>query len=173
MIDTVRFMGESVGSVTTPPRLAPSGAEAQRAARRTLRRQIAHLEAELGAAVLASFEARGRGEGSRPPARPAGVGARLLDLGELEVVRDGLVRRLRAVEHENAQRSAAQRVKRAELQAMLLAPGHHRFTRISCAELGEPGCGVWRVRPRLGVIGMLAGWWQVTLSSGCPLPRRR
>jgi hypothetical protein len=25
------------------------------------------------------------------------------------------------------------------------------------------------VRPRLGLIGMLAGWWHVKLSSGCPL----
>jgi hypothetical protein len=25
------------------------------------------------------------------------------------------------------------------------------------------------VRPRLGLIGMLCGWWQVKLSSGCPL----
>jgi hypothetical protein len=28
---------------------------------------------------------------------------------------------------------------------------------------------VWHVRPRLGLVGMLAGWWQVKLSSGCPL----
>ena len=39
------------------------------------------------------------------------------------------------------------------------------------ADLGEPGCGVWQVRPRLGIIGMLMGWWQVKLSSGCPLAR--
>jgi hypothetical protein len=37
-------------------------------------------------------------------------------------------------------------------------------------ELGAGGCGVWRVRPRLGLVGMLMGWWQVKLSSGCPLP---
>jgi len=36
-------------------------------------------------------------------------------------------------------------------------------------ELGEGGCGVYQVRPRLGLIGMLAGWWHVKLSSGCPL----
>jgi len=39
--------------------------------------------------------------------------------------------------------------------------------------VGEPGCGVWQVRPRLGLIGMLMGWWQVKLSSGCPLPGGR
>ncbi|HZE06825.1 MAG TPA: hypothetical protein VE127_16470, partial [Solirubrobacteraceae bacterium] len=53
---------------------------------------------------------------------------------------------------------------------MLLHPAEHKFERIACRELGEPGCGVWHVRPRLGLIGMLMGWWQVKLSSGCPLP---
>ena len=59
------------------------------------------------------------------------------------------------------------------LELMRLDPGAYRFTRISRQELGEPGCGVWQVRPRLGLIGMLMGWWQVKLSSGCPLARGR
>ena len=54
---------------------------------------------------------------------------------------------------------------------MLLEPGKHRFERVSCSDLGQPGCGAWEVRPRLGLIGMLMGWWQVKLSSGCPLPQ--
>ena len=54
---------------------------------------------------------------------------------------------------------------------MLRDPARHRFVRISAADVGEPGCGVWHVRPRLGLIGMLMGWWQVKLSSGCPLAR--
>jgi hypothetical protein len=54
---------------------------------------------------------------------------------------------------------------------MLLEPGKHRFERIACSDLGDPGCGVWEVRPRLSLIGMLMGWWQVKLSSGCPLAR--
>ena len=41
------------------------------------------------------------------------------------------------------------------------------------ADIGEPGCGVWQVRPRLGLIGMLMGWWEVKLSSGCPLATGR
>src|ERR1700733_1371943 len=53
-----------------------------------------------------------------------------------------------------------------------LEPGRYRFTRISSRELGEPGCGVWQVRPRLGPVGMLMGWWRVKLSSGCPLAGR-
>jgi hypothetical protein len=58
----------------------------------------------------------------------------------------------------------------AFVTAFPMGPAQHRFARISCRELGEPGCGVWQVRPRLGLIGMLMGWWQVKLSSGCPLP---
>jgi hypothetical protein len=52
---------------------------------------------------------------------------------------------------------------------MILEPARYRFVRIPNRDLGEGGCGEWQVRPRLGLIGMLAGWWQVKLSSGCPL----
>jgi hypothetical protein len=54
---------------------------------------------------------------------------------------------------------------------MKLEPGRYKFARLPVKDLGEGGCGVWEVRPRLGLVGMLAGWWQVKLSSGCPLPR--
>ena len=40
------------------------------------------------------------------------------------------------------------------------------------ADVGEPGCGRWHSRPRLGLIGMLMGWWRVKVSSGCPLAGR-
>ena len=36
-------------------------------------------------------------------------------------------------------------------------------------DIGEPGCRDWHVRPRFGLLGMLAGWWRVVVSSGCPL----
>ena len=68
-----------------------------------------------------------------------------------------------------ADRADAQQEKRLILELMLLDPAAYRFARVSRSELGEPGCGVWQVRPRLGLIGMLMGWWQVKLSSGCPL----
>ncbi|HEY7953176.1 MAG TPA: hypothetical protein VID70_09315, partial [Solirubrobacteraceae bacterium] len=57
---------------------------------------------------------------------------------------------------------------RALLQRMQLEPGRYKFVRLPAADVGESGCGVYQVRPRLGIIGMLAGWWQVKLSSGCP-----
>ena len=148
-------------------------ADTERAARRSLRRQIVRLEAEIGAAVVWSVAMRGHGEGARPN-RQAGPGhAHVLSLGELELIRDELVGRLRAVNDANRDRAARQAVKRAELERMRLEPGRHRFTRITCEELGEPGCGAWQVRPRLGLVGMLAGWWELTLSSGCPLPASR
>ncbi len=68
-----------------------------------------------------------------------------------------------------AARAAREAEKRALLERMLRDPGRHRFVRVRAADVGEPGCGVWHVRPRLGLIGMLMGWWQVKLSSGCPL----
>lgn len=140
----------------------------ERDARVMLRRQIAHLEAELSRTVVRAFEMRGTAHQAHPGPGVVAPGPRLLDLGELERVRDELVARLteaRTAGEELAERQAA---ARARLAQMLLAPGHHRFTRIALRELGEPGCGVWHVRPRLGLIGMLAGWWQVKLSSGCP-----
>ena len=93
----------------------------------------------------------------------------MLTLGELERIRDALADRVaqaRAVLEERGERQEASRVL---LERMLLEPGKYRFVRIANADLGEGGCGVWHVRPRLGLIGMLCGWWQVKLSSGCPL----
>jgi hypothetical protein len=94
----------------------------------------------------------------------------MLSLGELERVRDELAERLTAARVTIAERAEVQADYRVALERMLLDPGKHRYERISCKDLGQPGCGVWQVRPRMGLIGMLMGWWQVKLSSGCPLP---
>ncbi len=123
-------------------------------ARRALRAQIARLERELAAlAVHASPRDRIAwsigGEG----------GPRLLGIGELERVRDDLAERLHEVRETLAARAEEQARKRELLERMLRDPGRHRFVRVSAADVGEPGCGVWHVRPRLGLIGMLMGWW--------------
>ena len=143
--------------------LRPSGGD-QLAARRALRAQVDRLERELAAAVAASFP-----EGGVETAVPAAGGPRVLTLGELERLRDALAGRVadaRGVLAEREERRAAARLR---LERMLLAPGKHRFARVTRRELGEDGCGAWHVRPRLGIIGMLMGWWHVKLSSGCPL----
>jgi len=136
------------------------------AARRTLRRQIARIDAEL-AACVARARARDAIDWSVPAPPPAGP--RLLDLGELERLRDDLADRLHEARETLAARAAREAERRALLERMLRDPSEHRFLRITRAEVGEPGCGAWESRPRLGLIGMLAGWWHVKISSGCPL----
>ena len=113
------------------------------AARAELRRQIAMLEAR----------------GNRA-ATGGGDGPRLLGLRELEEVRDGLLRRTSDLPGHDAARRT--------FEAMVADPRAHKWRRIKRADLGVAGCGEYRVVPRLGIIGMLAGWWHVTLSSGCP-----
>jgi hypothetical protein len=130
----------------------------EQAARAQLRRQIARLEAQLGALPPRPIEA---------PARPGGP--HVLTLGELERVRDSLVVRVSDARRMAQALGERQAAARDLLERMLREPRRHKFVRVSARELGEPGCGAWHVRPRLGLIGMLAGWWQVKLSSGCPL----
>lgn len=140
----------------------------ERAARRSLRVQIARLEGELADAFVTAFRLGGLDAPTAGRSHP-----RLLDLGELERVRDELAERLRFARISIAERADVQEANRILLERMLLEPHKHRFVRVAARDLGEPGCGVWQVRPRLGLLGMLMGWWEVKLSSGCPLARGR
>jgi hypothetical protein len=139
-----------------------------RAARRSLRLQIAKLERDLADAFVTAYPMGGIELPLGPPGEP-----RLLDLAELERVRDDLAERLRGARLTITERGDEQSANRLLLERMLLEPGKHRFCRVSRHDLGESGCGAWHVRPRLGLIGMLMGWWQVKLSAGCPLARGR
>ena len=149
------------------PRIAPRQA-GERAARRSLRAQIAKLERELSAILAERFpfipvpDAPLAGTLTRP-------GPRLLSLAELERSRDELAGRLQSLRALAAARVEHERRASERLEAMKLEPAAYKFARLPVSDLGQGGCGVWRVRPRLGPIGMLAGWWQVKLSSGCPL----
>jgi hypothetical protein len=136
----------------------------ERAARRTLREQIARLDADLSAACL---DACPRIE-SGPPLRSFG-GPRILSLGDLERIRDELAGRLATVHAAIAAQAEQQAASRELLAEMLEDPPAHKWTRISNAQLGEPGCKHYHVRPRLGPIGLLLSWWRVKISSGCPL----
>jgi hypothetical protein len=136
----------------------------ERVARAQLRRQVAALEAQLSDAVVSGFP-----HGGVRSAVAAPGGPRVLTLGELERIRDDLADRLAQARAVLAERGERQEASRALLERMLLEPGRYKFVRVANRDLGEGGCGVWQVRPRLGLIGMLMGWWQVKLSSGCPL----
>jgi hypothetical protein len=184
-------MGE--GGVKAPERHSEAAAS-ELAAKRSLKAQIARLDRELCSLVIGGFPHIGAAPAGPPAgraARPAGRAGRgrirsrsggawndgrvprLLSLEELERERDALVGRLREAEVATAARTEHERRARELLDGMLLEPGRYKFVKLRAADVGEAGCGVWHVRPRLGLIGMLAGWWQVKLSSGCPLPRGR
>jgi hypothetical protein len=142
----------------------------ERAARRSLRVQIAKLEKDLAQAFVTSFPQML--PEAAAPARPA-HSPRILGLAELEQARDELAERLHRARTAIGERADRQEANRIALEQMLLEPGKHRFETMALRELGEPGCGVYQVRPRMGLVGMLRGWWQVKLSSGCPLPGGR
>lgn len=144
---------------------SPEVAVDERAARRTLRGQIARLERELGETILAAFPHVAEPRGERFAAGP-----RLLDLGELERVRDDLADRVRRARVVVRRRAELEADSRALLEEMLREPARYKHVRLPAADLGQRGCGVYMVRPRLGLIGRLRGWWHVKLSSGCPRP---
>jgi hypothetical protein len=153
-------------TIGTAPNQFPSspadvGEAAERAARRSIRAQIAKLERDLATSFVTAFPMGGI---TFPPATPP-QHPRLLDLGEPERLRDARISIAACADVWEA--------NRVLLERMLLEPGKYRFARVARSDVGEPGCGVWQVRPRLGLIGMLAGWWHVKLSSGCPLPGGR
>jgi hypothetical protein len=102
--------------------------------RRTLRRQIGRLEADLPA-----------GRGSH-----GGAGARILTTEELERVRDELVVR---TQERRFTDGAEQDRKRRLREEMLLDPAAHRGKTVSNAEVGEPGCTRWSNWFRLKVSG--------------------
>jgi hypothetical protein len=137
----------------------------ERLARADLRRQIGRLERELAGLFAEAFP---RVEiDTAVPSRAAEP--RIAGLGELERVRDGLSARIAEARRTLAGRAELEARNREALERMLADPAAHRWERISRADLGEPGCGHWHSRPRLGLLGMLMGWWRVKVSSGCPL----
>jgi hypothetical protein len=138
-------------------------ATGEAAARRTLRAQIARLERELSAVVVATYPRLDPG-----PSLPSLGGPRLLSLGELERLRDALAGRLSALSAAAAEQQARQALAAAELEQMLADPPAHRWERITAADLGRGDCGTYHVRPRAGLLGMLMDWWVVKISSGCP-----
>jgi hypothetical protein len=148
-------------AILTIPAATERGDE--RAARGTLREQIARLEREHATIVAASYPRLEAG-----PPLPSLAGPRLLSLGELERVRDAMAARVWALRAAAAEQEERQEIALRELERMLADPPAHRWRRLSNADLGRPGCTTYHVRPRAGLLGMLMGWWQVKVSGGCP-----
>jgi hypothetical protein len=140
----------------------------ERLARVELRRQIGRLEHELSRLRAEAFprldiDAEVSGSFAEP---------RIVGLDELERVRDALAERIGRGRAALAERRELETRNRELLERMLDAPAEHKWMRISRTDVGEPGCGHWHSRPRLGPIGILMGWWRVKVSSGCPLSGR-
>jgi hypothetical protein len=154
----------------TPPRQAPVVVPEvdERAARRSLLAQIAKLETELSALFCATYPRTGFSW--QVPSRG---GPRMLGLADLEEIRDRLAGRLAENRALLGDRTYVEARNRRLVEQMMLEPAKHKWMRVGSADIGEPGCTSWEVRPRLGPIGMLMGWWRVKISSGCPLARPR
>jgi hypothetical protein len=136
----------------------------ERRARHDLRAQIGLLERRLGELFASAYPRHGI-EWS-----VAAVGGpRVLDVADLERVRDALASRLREAQAELGRRGDAEEANRGLLESMVAEPRRYRWVRLSAEDVGERGCRHWHSRPRWGILGMLMGWWRVKLSSGCPL----
>jgi AcrR family transcriptional regulator len=136
------------------------------AARRTLRTQIARLERELASL----FAAARPGDGLDWRVGTPGVagGPRVLDIGDLESLRDSLAGRVEEIRRAQRTKAGEHELGRAELEEMVADPAEHKWRRLSNDDLGEDGCKHYHSTPRLGLVGMLMGWWRVKISSGCP-----
>jgi hypothetical protein len=140
----------------------------EREARRELRRQISRLDAELSSLFGEAF-----GHTEVPHHVEAiAIVPRVLDLGELEAIRDRLAERIAEARSALTDRAEVETRNRELLREMLDSPAEFKWVRIARSDVGEPGCGAWHSRPILGPIGMLMGWWRVKVSSGCPLAGR-
>jgi AcrR family transcriptional regulator len=133
------------------------------AARRSLRDQVGKLERELAELFASAYPQRGLEWQVSSPGGP-----RVLDVGDLEELRDELAGRVEELRRALRDRTDVERQNRAQIEALIADPASFKWQRISNDDIGEPGCRYWHSQPRLGLVGMLMGWWRVKISSGCP-----
>lgn len=153
----------------TTPQTRPTLPD-ERSARRTLQLQIERLERELAGLFAESWPRKGLG---RTGGGTVSRSPRILDLGELEQVRDSLATEIADRRRELEERHRVEQANRRLVEDMLRHPERHPWVRVSHEDIGEPGCRHWHVVPRYGLLGRLAGWWRVKISSGCPLAMAR
>jgi DNA-binding transcriptional regulator YhcF (GntR family) len=134
--------------------------EDNHAARAALRGQIARLEASLAPYPEVAASARA--------ATRFGPHPHLVELDELEAIRDDLVARLKSARAEAERRGERVDAARQWREDATADPAAHRWESGSSEDLGEPGCGRWEVGSAWGPVGALMNWWRVKMSSGCP-----
>jgi AcrR family transcriptional regulator len=154
---------EVVPTKSRAQRAVPRPEVDDRAARRSLRDQIAKLERELAALFASAYPRR---EIEWQVTTPGGP--RVLDIGDLESLRDELAARVEDARGELRERAKQESKNRERIEALIADPASFKWQRVSNEDIGEPGCKYWHSRPRLGLVGMLMGWWRVKISSGCP-----
>jgi hypothetical protein len=135
----------------------------QAAARRSLREQIARLERQHAALFASAYPRKGFEWRVPSPGGP-----RLLDVGDLEVLRDELAARVEDTRRALREQADFEQGNLGRIEALIADPARFKWVRISNEDIGEPGCKFWHSRPRWGLLGMLMGWWRVRISSGCP-----
>jgi hypothetical protein len=140
----------------------------ERPARTELRRQVGRLERELAGLLAEGF---GR-VAVHYRVDAIAAAPRVLDLGELERLRDELAERVADARLTLREQARVEEQNRELLRQMIAAPADFKWAIVTRDDLGLPSCGAWHSRPRLGPIGMLMGWWRVKVSSGCPLSGR-
>jgi hypothetical protein len=134
------------------------------AARRSAARPIARLERQLGDALISAFPQVAIDVRVPAPAR----GPRLLSLAQLEEHRDALAAKLREARMVLEQRGAE--VEGNRVCSSACSPTRAATSSPACTAPTSTWAAAAPTRsPRLGIIGMLAGWWHDKLSSGCPL----
>ena len=93
----------------------------------------------------------------------------MLDVGDLEALRDELADARRGRPPRASRAAGRSSTKnREQIEALIADPASYKWERVSNEDIGEPGCKYWHSTPRLGLVGMLMGWWRVKISSGCP-----
>jgi len=154
-------MGMSELTLAPPLRISTGIDEA--AARRTLRAQIAKLERELAELFTRAYPRKGFDWSVASRSGP-----RLLGLQELEELRDDLAGRVEDVRHELRGRNQVEQANIRLIDRMVADPASYRWVQVSADDVGARGCKYWHSLPKLGIVGMLMGWWRVKISSGCP-----
>ena len=67
----------------------------------------------------------------------------MLDVGDLEALRDELAGRVEDIRRSLRERAASEEEQRARIEALIADPASHKWQRVSNDDIGEPGCKYW------------------------------